>query len=208
MSPFDSRYNIFRHFCYATFNMNVTLRTLFLIATSMLTGCQWLPMSDGSSEHWSLLPDSWPWQQESATLDSKELVKRQNIAVLKSKAELAFTKDRLSVPANDNAVMYYREILKLDANNQEALDGLKSVSKRYRKLAIVAHENGNGSQARKYLGMAESISGVNHKANQKLRKTLQTTPQGQNQRALDQPLQEEYKTQKNLIEDNQRTNTN
>lgn len=196
------------HFCYATPNMNATLRMFALSATSLLAGCQWLPWSQHASGHWSPLSDPWPWQEE-ATLDSEELVKRQTIVVLMSKGDLAFTKDRLSVPANDNAVMYYREVLKLDPYNQPALDGLKHVGQRYRKLAITAHENGNGKQARKYLEQAESVSGVNSKANRKLRETLQTTPQGQNQRSLSQPLQDnlqqKYQAQKKLIEDNQRT---
>lgn len=172
----------------------VVWRVISLMAASLLAGCQWLSQPD-----W--MPDHWPWQDEEVQPDPVAVARQQNIDALIAKGNLAFTKDRLSVPANDNALMYYREVLKMDPGNQEAERGLIHVSKRFRKLARIAHDNGNGAQARKYLAQAESVSGADDPANQKLRRKLQSTPQGQNQRALDGSLQEQYKIKKKLFED-------
>lgn len=176
----------------------VALRVTVLATAMLLAGCESLEESD-----W--VPDYWPWQDAEATPDPAATARRQNVDQLIAKGDLAFTKDRLSTPANDNALMYYREALKIDPANKDAVKGLTHVSKRFRKLARTAHDNGNDAQARKYLGLAESVSGKNDPSNQKLRQILQSTPKGQNQRALDRSMQEQYKTQKTLLEENQRS---
>ena len=175
----------------------VLRRVILVIASIMLAGCQWLPQAQ--TDHWY-----WPWQEQGLSHTAGSLAQQQTINNLIAKGNLAFVKDRLSVPANDNAVMYYQAALKLDPGNTEAEEGLVSVGKRYRKLARTAHDNGNGKQAYKYLELAESISGKDAPANRKLRRQLQATPEGQNQRALDRSLQEEYKTQKKMLEEKQR----
>jgi hypothetical protein len=175
------------------------LRLTALAAALLFTGCESVTMPE-----W--MPLDWPWQQNvDAAPDPDASAEQQAVDKLIAKGNLAFTKDRLSIPANDNAVMYYREALKIDPGNKEAIKGLTHVSKRFRKLARTAHDNGSDAQARKYLGLAESVSGKNDPANQKLRQKLQSTPKGQNQRALDRSIQEQYKAQKNLLEENQRS---
>lgn len=182
--------------------MSTTLATFrklaVLAAAVLLTGCESVTMPE-----W--MPVDWPWQNAEASPDPDASAEQQAASKLIAKGNLAFTKDRLSTPANDNAVMYYREALKIDPGNKEATKGLTHVSKRYRKLARTAHDNGSDAQARKYLGLAESVSGKNDPANQRLRQKLQSTPKGQNKRALDRPIQEEYKARKNLLEENQRS---
>lgn len=179
----------------------VALRLVALSAVLLLSGCESLAESD-----W--MPGYWPWQNEETSPDSAASERQQAAGKLVAKGNLAFTKDRLSTPANDNALTYYREALKIDPGNKEAVKGLTHVSKRFRKLARTAHDNGNDAQARKYLGLAESVSGKNDPANQKLRHQLQSTPKGQDQRALDRSIQEQYKTQKKLLEENRRPQGN
>jgi hypothetical protein len=176
----------------------VALRLVFLMAMLPLAGCQWISQQD-----W--LPD-WAGQDKEIRQDPAALARQQSIDSLIAKGNLAFTKDRLSIPANDNALMYYREALRIDPDNEDAQNGLHKISKRFRKLSRIAHGNGDNKQAFKYLHQAESISGFNTPGNQKLRRELQETPAGQDQRALDQSLQEKFKAQKNLLEENQRAN--
>lgn len=168
-------------------------RLIFLTVLTLLAGCQWMP----ESEDWT--PAYWPWHDEEKQLDPRQ----QAINNLIAKGNLAFTKDRLSVPANDNALMYYRQALKMDSGSEEARDGLTHVSKRFRKLARTAHDNGDSSLALKYLKLAESVSGTEDPSNQKMRRKLQATTPGQDPQALGRSLRERYTTQKNLFEENQ-----
>jgi len=168
-------------------------RLIFLTLLTLLAGCQWMP----ESENW--IPEHWPWSDKEKPQDARQ----QAIHNLIAKGNLAFTKDRLSVPANDNAVMYYRQALKMDPGSEEARDGLTHVSKRFRKLARTAHDNGDKSLALKYLKLAESVSGTEDPSNQKLRRKLQATPAGQDPQALGRSLRERYTTENNLFEENQ-----
>ena len=173
-------------------------------ATLLLaSACQWLPhdADQKKTEHWW---PRWPWQQNETEPDAHAAKRQQKIDFLLGRGDLAFSKDRLTVPANDNAVLYYRTVFKLDPDNDKARKGLARVAKRYRDLAKTSHDNGDGSQARKYLKLAETVSGTNDPANMTLRKELQETPQGQNPRALDRKLQQDYKTQKGILEEKQR----
>lgn len=173
-------------------------RLVFLTALTLLAGCQWMPESDG----W--LPKHWPWHDGEERQDPRQ----KAVSNLIAKGDLAFTKDRLSVPANDNAVMYYRQALKMDPGSEEARDGLTHVSKRFRKLARTAHDNGESNLALKYLKLAESVSGTEDPSNQKLRRKLQATPAGQDPQALGRSLRERYSTQKNLFEENKNLQSN
>ena len=172
-------------------------RLTFLTVLTLLAGCQWMPESDG----W--IPN-WPWHDEEKQQDPRQ----QTISNLIAKGNLAFTKDRLSVPANDNAVMYYRQALKMDPGSEEAHDGLTHVSKRFRKLARTAHDNGDNNLAMKYLKLAESVSGTEDPSNQKLRRKLKATPPGQDPQALGRSLRERYSTKKNLFEENKELQSN
>lgn len=179
----------------------VALRPTVLATVLLLAGCESMTGPDWMSGY-------WPWHDAETTLDSTASEQQQTAGKLVAKGNLAFTKDRLNIPANDNALMYYREALKMDPGNKEAVRGLTHVSKRFRKLARTAHDNGNATLARKYLDLAESVSGKNDPSNQKLRQKLQSTPKGQNQRALDRSIHEQYKTKKTLLEENRRSQKN
>jgi serine/threonine-protein kinase PpkA len=50
-------------------------------------------------------------------------------------AEQRFAASKYLTPANDNAVMYYRRVLELDADNEAARQGLIRVAERYEELA-------------------------------------------------------------------------
>lgn len=161
-----------------------------LLMASLLGGCQSMQES-----RW--LPDLWPWQNDNEPAPDPALpAKQQQAASLVAKGDLALTKDRLTVPANDNALLHYRQALALDPDNAQAQAGIKRVAKRYRKLARVAHDNGNSKQALKYLHQSENIVGVSHPANRKLHRELEDTAAGQNQRSLEHSLRKQYENEK------------
>ena len=143
------------------------LGPLLLIAA--LSGCQWLPQQ-------------WPWQ-DAPSQDPTTVQRRADIKHLLDKGELAFNKDRLSIPAEDNAVLYYRQVLQLDPDNLTAKTGLNKVAKRYCDLAITAHGNGDKRLAQKYLRRAEEAGGSSADI-QKLHQQFQDVPAGGDPRAL------------------------
>ena len=57
------------------------------------------------------------------------------ITLLLQSAQDAIQDDRLSLPENNNAVSYYRQVLLLQADHPQALAGLEQVADRYRELA-------------------------------------------------------------------------
>lgn len=165
-----------------------------LLACCMLAGCQWLQDTTGIPEH-------WPWQQEETEkTDPAVFARQQAVAELIAKGQLAFTKDRLSVPADDNAILYFNEALVLDPGSIEARNGLNRVAGRFRKLARMAHGNGDDKAARKYLRQAEAIAGPNHPANRKLREELAETPAGQHPQSLDHDLRQQLENSKQSFE--------
>ncbi len=141
-----------------------------LLVSQLLGGCQWLQQY-------------WPWSEHTPPDPAAE--QRQNdIDRLLAKGDLAFAKDRLSVPAEDNAILYYRQALLLEPGHKKARDGIARVAARYRDLARTAHGNGDDHLARKYLKRAESIESDSPE-NRALREQLQSTPKGQKPRALE-----------------------
>lgn len=162
---------------------------------TLLSGCQMM-------ESIPFVPEQWPWEQQEAqpAANPPPQIQDEKIAALIDKGNLALTKDRLSVPANDNAVRYFREVLSLEPGNAKATAGLKKVAKRYRQLSRASHNNGNSAQAQKYLSLAESITGPDHPGNRKLRRELQENPSGQDQRALDHSLKEKLRSRKNELQ--------
>jgi hypothetical protein len=171
-------------------------RLVCLLLVVVLGGCQWLQQKTG-------MPSLWPWQQEEPQSDPTEFARQQKVAELVAKGQLAFTKDRLSIPPNDNAILYFNEALVLDPTSQEARRGLNQVAGRFRKLARMAHGNGDEKHAQKYLQQAEAITGAKQPANRKLREELQATPAGQNQQSLDHGLREQYEANKQSFDKKQ-----
>lgn len=166
---------------------------LLALFVSLLNGCESL------QTNWKL--ERWFWQQDEKQEQPYAQVATPTKAVddLVARGNIAFTKDRLSVPTDDNALMYYRKALDLDPTSSEAQAGIKQVCKRYRTLARIAHDNGDGKQAQKYLHQSEIILGFDHPANRKLRSELQETPEGQHQRGLDQSFREKYQQQNDRL---------
>jgi hypothetical protein len=161
---------------------------MLLIASCALlsSGCQWMPQQ-------------WPWQAEEA-VSPATAQRNAEVKSLVAQGDLAFTKDRLSVPAKDNAVLYYRKALALDSDNKSAHAGLDKVSRRYCDLAMTAHGNGRAGQADQYLKRAEDISGSNDQI-ATLRQTIKTTPKGSRPRELQVPASTQQELQARIRAD-------
>lgn len=119
------------------------------------------------------------WRHDS---NPEEIQQQAAVKKLLTQGDLAFEKDRLSVPAEDNAVLYYKQVLQLDPGNRAAQKCLSKVTHRYCELAITANGNGDARLAQKYLRRAEEIGGDADV--EETRKQLQNTPPGKNPRNL------------------------
>lgn len=84
--------------------------------------------------------------------------KQEDIARLLTQAEEAFHASRLTTPADDNAVKYYREVLELDRANAAAREGLRQVVVRYVELAESKARQGDLKGASAYLDTAEGLA--------------------------------------------------
>lgn len=171
----------------------VAMYSLAITSALLLSGCQ------STDSSWS--PRHWFWQHEELKTqpDPQLATRTKTVNDLIARGNLAYTKDRLTIPADDNAILYYRKALDLDPSREEAWAGIKQVCKRYRTLARIAHDNGDAKRAQQYLHQSEVILGFDHPANRKLRKELQDTPAGQRQRGLDQSVREKYNQQKERL---------
>jgi serine/threonine-protein kinase PpkA len=73
-------------------------------------------------------------------------------------ARTALANDQLTSPAGRNAYDKYRQVLEIDPNHPQALDGIQRVSGRYLELASASLKKGKLDAADDFLDKAESIS--------------------------------------------------
>jgi hypothetical protein len=98
-------------------------------------------------------------QRRIAEEQRREAQQEREIERLLANAETAAAENRLSVPADDNAIAHYRRVLSLDPGNPTARRGLNDVGVRYLDLTIRAMEEDRLGDARRYLAGAESLLG-------------------------------------------------
>lgn len=80
------------------------------------------------------------------------------VQVLLAKAESALSRNRLTVPAGDNAYGHYRSVLALDPNNARARAGVQRIVRLYRELAKQRLTEADPSGARRYASRGLKIS--------------------------------------------------
>ncbi|TNF99393.1 MAG: hypothetical protein EP297_05665, partial [Gammaproteobacteria bacterium] len=83
--------------------------------------------------------------------------KQQRIEDLLTEADKALAASRLSSPAGNNAMEYLQSVLKLDADNLRARQGIGRVQSRYLELAESAGKQGEWSKAEFYINKADAI---------------------------------------------------
>lgn len=75
----------------------------------------------------------------------------EQVAGWLAQAEERLQHDQLNNPPGDNAVFYFRLVLKRDAENRHAIKGLGRVASRYAQLARAARDKENFTQAQEYV---------------------------------------------------------
>lgn len=86
-----------------------------------------------------------PIRQSSSSTANKQ--KRHYMALAKQR----FSDSKLTRPKRDNATYYYRKVLKLDPNYQDAKKGLDAIAERYADLTLKASKRNDFDQAQTYL---------------------------------------------------------
>lgn len=107
--------------------------------------------------------------QMKAVYDSQEANRKQKQGDVErwlSAGQEALAANRLSSPQNDNAVSFFQRVLKLEPQNQAALDGLKQVEQEYVKLINKAVADRTYSRAKAFLARLNSLSDDQNKKNQ------------------------------------------
>ena len=80
-----------------------------------------------------------------------ERERQEHIYELSEKARLCLDANKLSTPADDSAYFYYNEIARLEPDNVQARNGLKSVADGYAKLAEKAFRDFDYKAAEVYV---------------------------------------------------------
>lgn len=75
----------------------------------------------------------------------------REIARLLQQAEIRVAENKLSLPTQDSAVYFYRQVLKIDPDNKDAQEGVTELIQRYEELTRVSLEEKDFAQGFRYL---------------------------------------------------------
>lgn len=90
-----------------------------------------------------------------------EREKQEQVRYLRSKAEEALRRNKLTTPYNQSAYKYYEDIRKITGNGKDAREVLRLIGNRYAVLGEVAHRDFKFSQARSYVSKGLGIAPSN-----------------------------------------------
>ena len=79
------------------------------------------------------------------------------------RAKICLNENRLTLPKEDNALAYFRKILKLDPEDQDAKKGMLNIVDKYKIMAQAAQKNNNDTEAAQLIKRARSIDPDNKK---------------------------------------------
>jgi len=96
--------------------------------------------------------------KEKKTIALLQAGQQEKITTLLSRAKKNLTDMQLTEPENNNAYFHYQQVLALEPQNQDALQGIGKISETLILLARQAMQNGNTTAAGKYLETAKKIS--------------------------------------------------
>jgi len=91
------------------------------------------------------------WHGEPAEAPAGVAVSERRIHRLLALGDRALADYRLTVPAGDNALHYYRRVLERDPGNAHAARGLDAIAERYVTLAEERTAQGDHETARQYV---------------------------------------------------------
>ncbi len=112
-------------------------------------------------------------EEPGSTADPVVSSNQQQAELLLGKAARALDDYRLTTPKGDNALFYYREVLKVDPVNVQANDGLQMITMRYISLAEREIGYKNPNKAQTFINRGLSIQPENYQ----LQELQETTDQ-------------------------------
>ena len=143
---------------------NATARTAQILAVlifAFLAGCTTGPRdSKSSTQSDRVTPVSskakLPADPTSISFDQRNQQIRQ-ILVMLAEAEQAISEKRLTTPDNYNAASFYKRVLALSPDNEEAQQGLVKIVERYIQWSDAALQQGKVQTAKAYLNRASKV---------------------------------------------------
>ncbi|OAD21862.1 heat shock protein DnaJ [Candidatus Thiomargarita nelsonii] len=102
-------------------------------------------------------PDEQAIEEENA-LAEQENAKQAQIANLLRECQTHLDANRLTTGRQGTALVCYREVLKLEADNAEALDGLQEIERRYKQWAENAFRTNKLNKVRQYVKRLEMVN--------------------------------------------------
>ncbi|MBC2716322.1 MAG: protein kinase [Desulfobacteraceae bacterium] len=73
-------------------------------------------------------------------------------------AQISFNENRLTLPDQDNALAYYRQVLQLDPDDQAARQGITRIIDKYKTMALAAQKEHNYNEAVELIGKARLVA--------------------------------------------------
>lgn len=129
-----------------------------LLTLTLLQACQLrAPAPEPAAEAAAALPEMRAIPAEAPGGEQIPPNSRRLIADLLFSGLQALDDDRLLTPRSDNAYDYFRQVLRMQPDNEIARDGVRSIVERYLELALEAANRGNFTNAERLLGRAEII---------------------------------------------------
>lgn len=124
------------------------ISTLAVLCALLMAGCSTTapPQPKQSREPVAVKPTVSPAEQRA-----------RMIARLLSRAERALARDRLLMPAYDNAYDRYARVLQLDPDNEAAELGMQAIVLRYLAMARDAAQRSRYQEAHRYLDRAATV---------------------------------------------------
>lgn len=122
-------------------------------------GKSWFPIAIASSLIILLLVISTIYLNNSSSPEeSKTPQAAQQLKQLLNNAELAYSQKKYVTPDNNNAHYFYQQILKLEANNKTAHEGINEIESQLLILANQNYDEGNLAPAQQYLKQVDIVN--------------------------------------------------
>ena len=123
---------------------------------------QWLALVKYEQPDYALLSATHDnIQRLRTTYDSTEQDRKQKsdrVSRLLVSGQAALSENRLSAPPHDNAIKHFQDVLKIDAENSEANQGLQDVASAYEVLIEKAIKDRTYSKAKAFLSRYSNLS--------------------------------------------------
>lgn len=98
-----------------------------------------------------------PAPKQPAAREVLSITSNEDISTLLAKAETALANNRLTTPIDDNAYLWYLQVLAIDTHHESANMGISDIVEKYLSWAISNSDTGSVARAFDYLNKARSV---------------------------------------------------